>query len=105
MIVHRLGVLSLARITGGIYAILGLLIGSIFAVASIFGAAIGAAAEESAGPLVGAVFGLAAIIVAPIFYGLLGFLGGALTAGAYNVFAGRFGGLEMEVSGGPAIPR
>ena len=32
----------------------------------------------------------------PVFYGAMGFVGGLITAGLYNVIAGFTGGIEFE---------
>ena len=40
---------------------------------------------------------MGALVAAPVFYGLLGFLGGLFTAAVYNVAAGAIGGVELEV--------
>jgi hypothetical protein len=42
------------------------------------------------------MFGVGAIIILPILYGIFGALGGALTAVMYNVVAGMVGGLVVE---------
>ncbi|HUP18332.1 MAG TPA: hypothetical protein VM778_00100 [Gemmatimonadota bacterium] len=98
MVVRRIGVLSLAKIMGAIYAGFGLIAGAIFALFSIFGAAIGAAAAESSEPLVGVLFGVGALIFMPLFYGLMGFVGGIFAAALYNLVAGSLGGLEFELA-------
>lgn len=71
----------------------GLLMGSIFAVASFFGIATHAREE----PWLDAAVGVLAIIAAPIFYGLLGFLGGLFIAAVHNVTARAMGGVELEI--------
>ena len=43
-------------------------------------------------------FGVAAILILPILYGLLGFLGGMLTAALYNLVSGLAGGLEVDIT-------
>lgn len=98
MVVRRIGVLSLAKIMGAIYAGFGLIAGAIFALFSIFGAAIGAAAAGSSEPLVGVLFGVGAVIFMPLFYGLMGFVGGIFSAALYNLVAGSLGGLELELA-------
>jgi hypothetical protein len=97
MIVTRIRPLSLAKVTTAIYAAIGLFIGAIFAVMSFFGAVAGALTHGNAEPWMGAVIGILAIVGAPIFYGLLGFLGGLFTAAVYNLAARGFGGVEFEV--------
>lgn len=87
--VKRIGVLSLAKIFGLLYAIFGLIFGALLAVLSLFGLN----AEET-----GLFFGAASIIIFPIIYGILGFIGGLITAFFYNLVAGKIGGLEVEIT-------
>jgi hypothetical protein len=44
----------------------------------------------------GVVLGIAMMIFFPIFYGIIAFIGGAIGAALYNVFARMIGGIEME---------
>jgi hypothetical protein len=37
------------------------------------------------------------IILFPLFYGILGFIGGLIMAGLYNLLAGFVGGIEVEL--------
>ena len=88
--VKRIGVLSLAKILGLLYAIFGLIVGALFAVLSLFGLN----TEET-----GLFFGSASIIIIfPILYGIMGFIGGLITAFFYNLIAGKIGGLEVELT-------
>ena len=73
------------------YAILGLIFGVIFALASLLGLG------SDAGGMLGLVFGVGAVIVGPIFYGLCGFIGGILCALVYNVGAKYAGGVELDL--------
>lgn len=103
MVIRRLGVWSVARLYGGVSAVFGLLAGLFFAAAAMLGglATAGADAGARGGGLmasgIGALFGVGAIIFLPICYGLLGLAGGALGAALYNLFAGIFGGVEVDV--------
>ncbi|MGH7784156.1 MAG: hypothetical protein ACREO5_09995, partial [Candidatus Binatia bacterium] len=45
----------------------------------------------------GVVIGIVAMIGIPIMYGIIGFIGGAIGAAVYNIFAGFVGGIEIEV--------
>ena len=95
-IVSRVGVLSYAKISAIISAIIGLILGIFYAILfSIIGAT-GAAAtgEPSAGLFAG--LGFAMIIVMPIFYGIIGFIFGALGAFVYNLVAKWVGGIELD---------
>lgn len=105
MKLRRIGVMSAAKLAGLMYALIGLIIGLIVALFSMIGAGMIASAQHEAGmpSWVGAAFGVGAIIVLPILYGILGFIGGAITAAVYNVVAGISGGLELEFDqSGPA---
>lgn len=86
--VKKIGVLSLAKILGFLYAILGLILGALFAVLSLFGFS-----EET-----GLFFGAASIVIFPILYGIMGFIGGAISAFFYNLVAKWIGGLEVEIT-------
>lgn len=104
--IRRLGVLSLGKIMGALYAFFGLIFGAIFSLISMFGFAAGMAAGNGGGEQVFAslFFGVGAIIALPIFYGVLGFLGGLLTALVFNLVAGWVGGLEIEADGAAGGP-
>jgi hypothetical protein len=104
MIIKSVRVLSLAKVMGCIYASIGLVFGLIFSLVSVFGVAMGSMFQHANGspdaifgPLFGLLFGLGAVIVLPIFYGVMGFLGGLLISVIYNFVANTFGGLELEV--------
>ena len=44
----------------------------------------------------GALFGVGAIILLPIFYGFFGFVGTLIMAALFNVAAGMVGGIEVD---------
>jgi hypothetical protein len=99
MVIRRIGVLSLAKIMGVLYAGLGLIVGVCFALFSVLGGgAMMASGQEGAGPGGGLMMGmgLGMAIAAPIFYGLLGFIGGLISGWLFNLAAGFVGGLEIE---------
>ena len=99
MVIRRVGVLSAAKLLGVLYAALGLLIGVLFALFSMVGGgamlAGGGDAAAGGGMMMG--MGIGFLIFAPIFYGLLGFIGGALSAWLYNLAAGWIGGIEIDL--------
>jgi len=97
MTLKSLGVLSCGKISGLMYAAIGIIVGLVFSMFSMLGAAMGIAENEPGGAVLGLVFGVGAIIVMPIFYGVIGFVGGLLSALFYNLMAGLFGGIEMEL--------
>jgi hypothetical protein len=93
---------SVAKMALVLYGVLGLLVGLLFAVFSLFGAAIGGSSgDESA--LVGAFFGIGAVVFLPIFYGGMGALTALVGAWLYNVAAGLIGGVEIRTDISPAV--
>jgi hypothetical protein len=102
-VLKRVGVLSCGKIAGVLYALIGLIAGAFMALFSLVGA--GLAASSGSGDAWGALFGVGAVIILPILYGVLGFIGGLITAFLYNLIAGWIGGIEIELQdAGPAAP-
>src|SRR5258708_27209901 len=101
-VIRRLGVLSVAKLQGALYALLGLIVGAVFALFSLFGAALGNALGSGShgNALFGAAFGLGAVVLFPILYGVIGFIAGLVVAALYNLVAGVRGGRRVVVSGG-----
>lgn len=93
MVITRIGPVSVARIAGVVYAALGLLIGAFVSLVAFGGAML---SPEEAGAF-GALFGAAAIVVMPIFYGVIGFVGTLIAALLFNAAAGMTGGVEIDV--------
>ena len=92
---RKIGVLSVMKLTFVAYALLGLLIGIGMAVVSLF---MYSAIPEGTG--IGKsslIFGPLAIIILPIFYGLLGALFSGLGALIYNFLAARLGGIQVMI--------
>jgi len=48
------------------------------------------------GPGIGALEGGVQVLIFPVVYGVMGFVGGAIGAIIYNIIAGMTGGIEME---------
>jgi hypothetical protein len=101
MVLRRIGVWSAAKLNGVLYACIGLVIGLVVSLASMLGALAGSqlSADSGFGGFgVPAMFiGVGAIVVLPVLYGVLGMIGGAIGAGVYNLAAGVFGGIELEL--------
>jgi hypothetical protein len=98
MVIRKIGVGSAAKVFGTLYALWGFIFGAFFALFALVGS--GLAATQSDDPMpawAGAIFGVGAVVVLPIFYGILGAIFGALTAAFYNVVAGMAGGLRLDV--------
>jgi hypothetical protein len=91
MVLRRIDPLSLAKVAGVLYAVIGVLAGLFFAITGLFGALFGR------GEVWGSIFGIAAVVVLPVFYGGLGFIMSFLGAALYNVIAERIGGVELDV--------
>jgi hypothetical protein len=94
MVIKRVVPMSVAKIAGIIYAVIGLILGAFMSLFAVGGALF--MPEEGAG-VFGAIFGVAAIVVLPIFYGVLGFVGTFIGALIFNAAAGLTGGIELEV--------
>ena len=71
-----------------------LLVGAFVSLLSMAGAF---ASDDLPGSMFGALLGVGAIIVLPIVYGCMGFIGAALSAWLYNLVAGAVGGVEVDV--------
>jgi hypothetical protein len=100
MVIRRVNPMSAAKIGGTLGVMLGVLVGaciSLFMLA--FGSAMAAASDEAAGgAIVGMFFGVGAIVVLPIMYGVGMFIMGALYSALFNVAAKWTGGLEVDAA-------
>jgi len=94
MTIKRIVPLSLAKIAGTLYAIMGLIVGCIVSLIAVAG---GFSSDESGFAGLGAMVGAGAIVILPIFYGALGFVATLIGAWIYNVLAGVVGGIELDV--------
>ncbi|UCG23393.1 MAG: hypothetical protein JSW55_14755 [Chloroflexota bacterium] len=98
--IRRIGVLSTAVMFGLLNAALGLIIGLLFACATLLSVASLAAAMEDLGIGGGGVIiGLLYAVCFPILYGAIGFVFGAVLTILYNIIAGFAGGIKMELKG------
>lgn len=93
MIIRRIEPMSCAKVGGTLYALLGLIIGICFTLASM----VGFGALGLSGSSMGTLFGVGAIILLPILYGVLGFIFMYITAALFNVAVKFAGGLVLEV--------
>jgi len=94
MIIKRIGPLSCAKLSGLLYAVIGLVLGGIFSLVAVAG---GFASDTAGAGGVGAIIGVGAVIVFPILYGLMGFVATLVAARLYNVVAGIVGGVEVDI--------
>ena len=83
-VLRRIGVLSVAKVTAVIFAIVGLVLAVPFGLVVM--------ARGGAGS-----FSLLWSVAVPILYAAGGFVGGALYAWLYNVVAGWIGGIELDL--------
>lgn len=98
MILKRVGILSLCKMLGALYACMGLIIGAIFTIVGLIGGAVGlVSGNEPAAGFIGLLFGVGGIIILPIMYGMIGVITGALGGIIYNFVAGVAGGIELEL--------
>jgi hypothetical protein len=97
MVVRSVGVLSVGKIAGIFYAAIGLIAGSFFTLFSLLGATLGALAGGDEQAFFAVFFGVGAIIIMPLLYGLMGFVGGIITAALYNLLAAIVGGVELNI--------
>ena len=95
MIVRKINPMSCGKMMGALYAIIGLIAGVIFATAALMGASF--APTDSGHSFVGVMFGVGAIILLPLCYGLFGFISGLIVPFIYNIIAGIVGGVEVDV--------
>ena len=102
MRIQKVGVFSLGRILGTLYAAGGLMIGAFFSVVALVGGlASQMGGETQMAGIVAVVMGVGAIVFFPLLYGLMGFLSGLLMALGYNLAAKVSGGLEIEIEPSP----
>lgn len=100
MVIKSVRLLSVGKVAGFLYGLLGLLIGAFFSLAVLLGGMTAGIANEAegAGTAVGALLGVGAIVIFPLLYGLLGALGAIVMALIYNIVAGVVGGIEVDVA-------
>jgi hypothetical protein len=99
MVIKRVSPMSVAKVSFVLYAVIGLIVGGCFA---LFGAAMGSLAslgggEQHASMFPAAFFGVGAVIILPIVYGVMAAIFGAIGAFVYNIVSGWVGGIEIEV--------
>jgi hypothetical protein len=95
MVLKRIGPVSAAKITGTLYAVMGLVIGIFFSLFSVLGMTV-ASGAQSEDRIFGLLFGIGAVLVLPVFYGVLGFVSTLVMAAIYNGLARLLGGVVLE---------
>ena len=100
MTIKRFGVFSVAKMYGLLMFVFGLIIGVIYGlIFIIMGASMASLAREEAaiGGFGTIGVGIGMMIGIPVFYGVLGFVGGIIGALIYNALAGVVGGVKFEL--------
>ena len=99
--IKKLGVLSVAKMYAAMAFVISLLIAIPYGLFIIIFSLMGASAARGDAGLAmggfGIVGGIAVMILLPIFYTLMAFIGGAIGALIYNIFASFVGGIEIEI--------
>lgn len=96
--IKSVGVLSCAKILGILYGCMGLL-----CIPFLLLAGLASMAAHQANSAIGGVAMLAFGILAPVIYGAMGFVFGALGAWIYNLIANWLGGIEIQLEPLPAV--
>jgi hypothetical protein len=94
MTITRVGPLSVAKIAGLLYTVIGVIVGAMFSLVAMAGAAFGA--HDGNAAMFSALFGVGSIVFFPILYGCLGFVMSLIMAALFNFAAGLMGGVEIE---------
>ncbi len=93
-VVKHIAPASAFKIGLAAYGVLGIFIGIICALIAIAGTSF---ARTTTMPFTGVGMGIAAIIVCPIVYGIIGGIAAVIGALLYNLAAGWVGGLEVDL--------
>ena len=91
--IRRVGVLKAAIIGGIAYALISLLFVPFF----LFVMFVSGPMMNDMGPRADWMLGPAFLLLAPLVYGVLGFIGTGIAAAVYNLIAMMVGGLEVEL--------
>ena len=94
--IRRVDPISAMKVLAVLQAAVGLCIGAVISLFSVLGF-MAASAVDNGGGGFGFLFGTAAIVIFPIFYGIIGAIGGLIMSVIYNVIAKVTGGLQVEL--------
>jgi hypothetical protein len=96
--IKRFGILSVAKINAAISLVIGLILSVLWIMfAGVAGIARGINSAAIGSAAMNGASGLVVIIFVTIVYAIVGFIAGALVAFLYNVAAGWFGGIQMDI--------
>lgn len=93
-VIKSVKVLSVAKIMGAVYGAIGLLFLPFILLMGVAGSLVPRQEGQSN---LGLIFSLFFGLFAPLIYGAIGFVTGALSAFLYNLFAKWVGGIEVQV--------
>ena len=93
--IRRVNILSVGKVFGALYAVMGLIAGGFISLVGLAGAGAGMPNGPGAPGLL--AFGTAAIVILPVIYGIGGFIGGIIMGLLYNAIASTIGGIEMDL--------
>jgi hypothetical protein len=91
-IVKSVGVFSVAKILGMMYACMGLIFAPFFLLIGVMASALG----QQKNPMAG-FFSVGFALFFPVLYGVIGFIAGLIGALLYNLFARWVGGFELQL--------
>ena len=97
--IRSVGVLSVAKIMGATQACMGLIFVPFFLLFAVLSAL--APMQNKPWGTLGAVGMAATAILLPVFYGVFGFIAGAVGALIYNLLAKWLGGIQIELQFSP----
>lgn len=96
--IKSVGILSCAKMLGVLYGCLGLLFIPFALIAGL-----ASMATQQANSAIGGAAMLAFGILAPVIYGAMGFVFGAIGAWIYNLVAKWLGGIEIQLEPVPTV--
>lgn len=86
----KINVISLAKIYGVLTSIMGLILGLFITILNL-------TLPLPTGTIGYSWVGMGAVIFFPIFYGIIGFVAGAMSAWLYNLVSKYIGALELDL--------
>lgn len=95
--ITKIAPLQLGKIAGAVYALMSLIFIPVVVIIAVI-AVFFDRSEGAPSPAITIVFALGAMVVAPIFYGAMGFISGVVVAWGYNLIAKWIGGIQIELS-------
>jgi hypothetical protein len=89
----KIGAMSLGKILGVIYAVMGLVFGGLITLASFFASSLLGGQNNE----LSIFFGVGSIIILPLMYGVAGLIFGLLIGWTFNLSSRLTGGLAVEI--------